>query len=153
VTEPQEPPPPGSPPPYSAAGSPGHGPPPGYPPVPPQGYPPYGYPGYGAPGYGPPGYGPPGYGPSGYGPPPGHLGWAITALVFFWPLAIAAFINYARVDRDYYRGDLAGAQRASGMVRKLGIIALVLGPCLVILYITVVLIALSNSGCGIDASC
>jgi hypothetical protein len=144
VTEPQEPPPaPAYPPPSSA---PGYGPPPGYPPVPPQGYPPYGYQGYGAPGYGP------GFGP-GYGPPPAHLGWAITAVVFFWPLAIAAFINYARVDRDYYRGDLAGAQRASRLVRRLGIIALIVGPCLLILYAAVVLIVWSNTRCGLSGSC
>jgi hypothetical protein len=102
--------------------------------------------------YSAPGYGPPGYGP-GQGPPPGHLGWAITAVVFFWPLAIAAFISYARIERDFYRGDLVGAQRASRQVRKFGIIALIVGPCLVILYVAVVLIVWSNSPCGLDASC
>ncbi len=102
------------------------------------GYPPYGYQGYGQ---------------AGSEPPPGHLGWAITALVLFWPLAIAAFINYARVERDFYRGDIAGAQRASRQVRKLGIIALILAPCLLILYVAVVLIAWSNTPCGLQASC
>jgi hypothetical protein len=108
--------------------------------APPQqpGYPPYGYQGYGQ---------------AGSEPPPGHLGWAITALVLFWPLAIAAFINYARVERDFYRGDIAGAQRASRQVRKLGIVALILAPCLLILYVAVVLIAWSNTPCGLHGSC
>src|SRR5579875_3711281 len=29
--------------------------------------------------------------------PPSHVGWAITAVVFFWPLAIPAFIYSLRV--------------------------------------------------------
>jgi hypothetical protein len=119
---------------------------------PPYSRPPYGQ--YGPPGYGPPPYGPPPYGPYGpsgqppygspypppYGqptgaPPPAHLGWAITAVIFFWPLAIAAFINYGRIESLWYRGDWAGAQRASASVKRYGVIALCIGIALGVLWI------------------
>jgi hypothetical protein len=91
---------------------------------------PYGYQPYGTP------YPPYGsqYAPSGQ-PPPGHLGWAITAILFFWPLAIAAFINYSRVESRWYRGDPAGAQQASDAVKRYGIIALCVGLAIMVLYI------------------
>jgi hypothetical protein len=98
--------------------------------------PPYGQP-YGQGGYPPP-YGspyPPAYGQPAGTPPPGHLGWAITAVVFFWPLAIAAFINYSRVESLWYRGDWAGSQRASDSVKRFGVIALCIGLAIVVLYI------------------
>jgi hypothetical protein len=102
--------------------------PPGYPPP---AYPPQGY-GQGYPGYGPP----PGYGsPPGYGPPPGHVGWAVVALLFFWPLAIPAFISYSKIDSTFYRGDVAGAQRASQDVKRYGVIALVVGIAFVVVFI------------------
>jgi hypothetical protein len=110
---------------------------PDYPPPPGYGYPPPGY-GYPPPyGYGPPpGYGPPGYGPPpGNGPPPGHLGWAIVAVLLFWPLAIPAFINYGKVESCFYRGDVAGAIRASASVKKFGVIAMCIGIAFVVLWI------------------
>jgi hypothetical protein len=103
------------PPPYAGPG--GHYPPPGgYPP--PQGYGPYGAPG---------GYGPP--------KPSSNLGWAIVAVLFFWPLAIPAFINYARIDDLWWRGDLAGAERASMLTRRFGIIALAVGIAVAVLAV------------------
>jgi hypothetical protein len=120
-------------------------PPPGYQ----QGYPPPGYP---AAGYQPYGYA--GYAGPGYGPPPGHLGWAITAIILFWPLAIPAFINYSRVESCFYRGDLAGAQRASDQVRKFGIIALVVGIAFVVLWLVFAVVVISNVDCsGFDQTC
>jgi hypothetical protein len=105
--------------------------------APPQGSQPYGSQPYGYPPYSPqyPPYGSP-YGPPGQ-PPPGHLGWAITALVFFWPLAIAAFISYSRVESSWYRGDIAGAQQASEAVKRYGVIALCVGVALWVLFFTV----------------
>jgi hypothetical protein len=87
----------------------------------------------------PPGYGypPPGYGsypPYGYGPPPNNLGWAIVALIVFWPLAIPAFISYSKVESSYYRGDIAGALRASQDVKKFGVIALIVGIAVLVFF-------------------
>lgn len=100
-------------------------------------YGPYGqqpYGGYQQPGYPPQGYGPYGGRPMG-SPPPGHLGWAITAVIFFWPLAIAAFINYSRVESAWFRGDVDASMRASAAVKRYGVIALCIGLAIVVLYI------------------
>lgn len=116
--------------------------------------PPYGQPGPG--GYPPP-YGspyPPGYGQPAGTPPPGHLGWAITAIVFFWPLAIAAFINYSRVEPLWYRGDWAGAQRASDAVKRFGVIALCIGLALAVLWIIFAVTVFSvTTSCGPYGTC
>jgi hypothetical protein len=114
---------------------------PGYPPQgyqpgsPQQGYP-WGYPQHGYPqGYPPQGYPAP--------PPSGHLGWAITAIILFWPLAIPAFINYGRVESSWYRGDQAGAYRSSANVKKFGITALVIGITLAVIWIIFAMVLFS----------
>lgn len=110
----------------------------------PPGYPPYGspYPPYGSQ------YGPPGQ------PPPGHLGWAVTAVIFFWPLAIAAFINYARVDSLWYRGDAFGAQRASDAVKRYGVIALCIGLAIIVFYVILfAAVFRAGMGCGPGFNC
>lgn len=111
----------------------------------PYGYQPYGYQPYGTPQaqYGPPGQ-----------PPPGHLGWAITAIIFFWPLAIAAFINYARVESRWYRGDAYGAEQASQAVKRYGVIALCVGLAIMVLYIIMFAAVFSTSStCGAGFNC
>lgn len=134
---------PGYPPPGSPAGSAAGYPPPGspagsaagYPPpgsVPPGYPPPPQYPGY--PGYGYPPGGQPGWN-AGTGQPPSNLGWAIVAVIFFWPLAIAAFINYAKIDSLWYRGDVQGARAASDATKRYGIIALCVGIGLIVLWL------------------
>jgi hypothetical protein len=134
---------PGNPPPYASQpyGTPPQGSQPygsqqyGYPTYPPQ-YPPYGSP-----------YGPPGQ------PPSGHLGWAITAIIFFWPLAIAAFINYSRVEGRWYRGDFAGAQQASDAVKRYGVIALCVGLAIIVLYIILFAVAFSTTSTCTGFNC
>jgi hypothetical protein len=125
---------------------------PGYPQqgYPQQGYPPpgpqQGYPqqAYAQPGYPQHGYPQAGYGVPGYGPPPTHLGWAIASIFFFWPLAIAAFINYGRVESSWLRGDPAGAQLASANVKKYGIIALCVGLGLIVLWFIFAVVFVSS---------
>ncbi|GAF43173.1 hypothetical protein RW1_006_00670 [Rhodococcus wratislaviensis NBRC 100605] len=48
-------------------------------------------------------------------------------MVFFWPLAFAAFGNALKVFPRWYSGDLDGARAASKRARTLGIIALSIG--------------------------
>jgi hypothetical protein len=79
-------------------------------------------------------------------PPPSHLGWAVVAVIFFWPLAIPAFIHYSRVDQCFYRNDLAGSIRASENVKRFGALALVIG-----LGIAVLLFSLSLLGASVHA--
>lgn len=127
---------PGQPPPYS--GGPYAGGPYG---APPQGGPYQPYPGgpYGG-GPTPPPYaggpqaGPPGW-QGGERMPSKHIGWAIVAIFFLWPLAIAAFIYSFKVEPRWRAGDFAGAKRASDTVRTLGIVALVVGAVLTILIL------------------
>jgi hypothetical protein len=119
-------------------------PPPSYPSW---GYPP-GYPGYGAghPGAGP-GYAPYGYRPAGP-PPPSRLGWAIAALLLFWPLAIPAFIYSNRVESAWYQGDVAGARRASDNAKTCGVIAVVVGVVMALLMIVLFAAVLGAGGVG-----
>ena len=75
-------------------------------------------------------------------PPPTNAGWAVAALVAFWPLAFAAFTNAFEVYPRWVRGDYAGAQYASDRVRKLGQLALwLLGGILVLLAIAYIVMA------------
>ncbi|MFC9840367.1 CD225/dispanin family protein [Rhodococcus sp. NPDC127530] len=59
--------------------------------------------------------------------PPSNVGWAVAAVVFFWPLAFAAFSDALKVFPRWCSGDLAGARAASRRARTLGIIALSIG--------------------------
>ncbi|MFC9761857.1 CD225/dispanin family protein [Rhodococcus jostii] len=59
--------------------------------------------------------------------PPSNVGWAVAAVVFFWPLAFAALSNALKVFPRWSTGDLDGARTASRRARTLGIIALSIG--------------------------
>lgn len=82
--------------------------------------------------------------------PPTNAGWAVAALIFFWPLAFSAFTHSSNVFPLWSRGDHAGAQYASDRAKTLGKIAL--GLCLgftvliVIFYVIIIAVAVSNSG-------
>ncbi|MCX5042267.1 CD225/dispanin family protein [Aldersonia sp. NBC_00410] len=58
--------------------------------------------------------------------PPINAGWAAATVVFFWPLAFAAFNHSSRVFPLWSMGDYAGAQRASDQTKSLGKISLIL---------------------------
>jgi hypothetical protein len=92
-------------------------------------------------GYQPYGYG---YGPAGP-PPPNHIGWAIAAIILFWPLAIPAFIYSSRVESAWYRGDLAGARRASANTRTCGIWAIVVGVASFVLFFAISVLLIRNA--------
>jgi hypothetical protein len=84
----------------------------------------------------PPGYGYQPYGYGGYGPPgpppPSHI-------------AIPAFIYSSRVEPAWYRGDVAGAQRASATARTCGVWALVAGVVLFVIWIAVFVALVSSA--------
>ncbi|MCJ0907100.1 CD225/dispanin family protein [Rhodococcus sp. ARC_M6] len=54
-----------------------------------------------------------------------NVGWAVAAVVFFWPLAFSAFTHALSVYPLWASGDHAGAQRAADRTKKLGVISLV----------------------------
>ncbi|NIL74266.1 CD225/dispanin family protein [Rhodococcus sp. B10] len=57
-------------------------------------------------------------------PPPTNAGWAVAAVIFFWPLAFSAFTHSSNVYPRWAMGDFQGAQYASDRAKKLGQIAL-----------------------------
>jgi Interferon-induced transmembrane protein len=68
----------------------------------------------------------------GYGgqvaPPPNYLVWAILSTIFcFLPLGIVSIVFSAQVNSKWATGDVAGAQRASELAKKLTIWTVVVG--------------------------
>ncbi|MGW6694690.1 CD225/dispanin family protein [Rhodococcus sp. NPDC054953] len=82
--------------------------------------------------------------------PPSNVGWAVAALVFFWPLAFSAFTHAAEVYPRWASGDPKAAQDASERARRLGQISLWLfGGLLllfVIVYVIVAAVVISDGG-------
>ena len=80
--------------------------------------------------------------------PSSNMGWAAAALIFFWPLAFAAFGHAGRVSTLWISGDRVGAQHASDQAKKLGKHALIMfavGFVLtIVLYVVVIASAVSS---------
>lgn len=82
-------------------------------------------------------------------PPPTNVGWAVAAVVFFWPLAFSAFTHAMNVFPRWSLGDYAGAQDASDRAKKLGKISMwiaIIGTILVVILYTFIIIVAINSG-------
>ncbi|MFE3289303.1 CD225/dispanin family protein [Rhodococcus sp. NPDC059234] len=69
--------------------------------------------------------------------PPSNAGWAVASLLFFWPLAFAAFTHAFNVYPLWADGDVEGATDASDRVRRLGQISLWLFGGLLLLFVLV----------------
>ena len=81
-------------------------------------------------------------------PPPSNVGWAVAAVIFFWPLAFSAFTHALNVFPRWSLGDYAGAQHASARAKKLGQISLVIFAILMVLMVIfyiIVIVAAVNS--------
>ena len=68
-------------------------------------------------------------------PPPHNAGWAVAALLFFWPLSFSAFTHAFNVYPLFAVGNYAGAQYASDRVRRLGQLSLWIAGGLLLLFI------------------
>lgn len=66
-------------------------------------------------------------------PPKSNIGWAVAAVVFFWPLAFAAFNHASSVYPLWAAGDYAGAQHAADRTKRLGMISLAVWAVLCVL--------------------
>jgi len=75
-------------------------------------------------------------------PPPHHAGWAVAALLFFWPLAFSAFSHVFNVYPLWMAGDFAGAQYASDRVRRLGQLSLWIFGGLLLIFVVLYVISL-----------
>jgi hypothetical protein len=69
------------------------------------------------------------------GPPPHHVGWAVAAVLFFWPLSFSAFTHAFNVYPLWAAGNYAGAQYASDRARRLGQLSLWIAGGLLLLFI------------------
>ena len=84
-------------------------------------------------------------------PPSPNAGWAVAALLFFWPLSFSAFTHAFNVYPLWASGNVAGAQYASDRVRRLGQLSLWIFGGLLLLFLVlytifiVVLIAQGDS--------
>ncbi|GGG15156.1 hypothetical protein GCM10007304_31520 [Rhodococcoides trifolii] len=85
-----------------------------------------------------------------YGPPPlppTNAGWAAAALLFFWPLAFAAFNHSSTVFPRWSMGDYQGAQYASDRTKQLGKYALWIFAAFfvvfILFYIVIIAVAVS----------
>ncbi|MBJ7289588.1 CD225/dispanin family protein [Williamsia sp.] len=76
-------------------------------------------------------------------PPSANGGWAVAAIVFFWPLAFVAVSRAFSVYPLWAQGRYAEAEAASATVKRLGVISLIIIAALIVLYIVVVIIAVA----------
>jgi hypothetical protein len=67
-------------------------------------------------------------------PPSANAGWAVVALLFFWPLSFSAFTHAFNVYPLSAAGNVAGAQYASNRVRRLGQLSLWIFGGLLLLF-------------------
>jgi hypothetical protein len=67
-------------------------------------------------------------------PPSANAGWAVVALLFFWPLSFSAFTHAFNVYPLLAAGNVAGAQYASDRVRRLGQLSLWIFGGLLLLF-------------------
>jgi hypothetical protein len=86
-----------------------------------------------------------------FGPPPHNVGWAVAAVLFFWPLAFSAFNHAFNVYPLWVSGNYAGAQCASDRVRRLGQLSLWIAGALLLVFViiyAIFLIVLFSQGGG-----
>jgi hypothetical protein len=85
-------------------------------------------------------------------PPPHNVGWAVAAVLFFWPLSFSAFTHAFNVYPLWAAGNYAGAQYASDRVRRLGQLSLwIAGGLLLlgaILYAIFIIVLVSQGDWG-----
>lgn len=85
--------------------------------------------------------------------PPHNVGWAVAAVLFFWPLSFSAFNHAFNVYPLWAAGNFAGAQYASERVRRLGQLSLWIAGGLLLLFVIfygVFMMVLISHGGGWD---
>lgn len=84
-------------------------------------------------------------------PPSANAGWAVAALLFFWPLSFSAFTHAFNVYPLWASGNVAGAHYASDRVRRLGQLSLWIFGGLLLLFAVlyaIFLVVLISQGDG-----
>ncbi|NLU83799.1 CD225/dispanin family protein [Rhodococcus sp. HNM0569] len=82
--------------------------------------------------------------------PPSNAGWAVAAVLFFWPVAFSAFNHVHQVYPRWAMGDYQGAQYASDRAKYLGKLSLWifigLWVLLIVFYVVVIAAIVSSTG-------
>ncbi|NLG54304.1 MAG: CD225/dispanin family protein [Rhodococcus sp.] len=88
--------------------------------------------------------------------PPRNAGWAVATIIFFWPIAFAAWNHVHDVYPKWAAGDYQGAQYASDRAKSLGKIAMwifIIGwGLLFVLWIFIIIAAVSAAGSASSSS-
>lgn len=77
--------------------------------------------------------------------PPSNAGWAVVAVIFFWPLAISAFNHALKVHPLWLIGDIQGAEYSSKRAGFFGKLSLGIFFGFFLLYILFIALIVANS--------
>jgi len=82
--------------------------------------------------------------------PSSNIGWAIGALLLFWPLCIPAFISSSKVSTLWFSGQFSQGLQASQDAKKWGRLGVIIGAGLtvlfVIIYVIIIIAAIHATG-------
>ncbi|OZE29091.1 hypothetical protein CH278_19705 [Rhodococcus sp. 05-2254-5] len=76
--------------------------------------------------------------------PASNAGWAVVAVIFFWPLAIPAFNHALKVHPLWSMGDVQGAQYSSQRAAFFGKLSLIIFGVFIVLYLAFIGLVVSN---------
>ncbi|MET4049769.1 MULTISPECIES: CD225/dispanin family protein [unclassified Rhodococcus (in: high G+C Gram-positive bacteria)] len=77
--------------------------------------------------------------------PPSNAGWAVVAVIFFWPLAISAFNHALKVHPLWLIGDIQGAEYSSKRAGFFGKLSLGIFFGFFLLYILFIALIVATS--------
>jgi hypothetical protein len=80
--------------------------------------------------------------------PPSNVGWAVAAIICFWPLSFVAMTRALDVYPLWAQGRHAEAQAASATAKKLGQISLWIVLGLIVLYIAFLVVMVGVAATG-----
>ena len=77
--------------------------------------------------------------------PSSNAGWAVVAIIFFWPVAIPAFNHALKVHPLWMMGDVQGAQYSSNRAAFFGKLSLGIFFVLIVLYFAFIALVVASS--------
>lgn len=99
--------------------------------------------------YGQGSYGQGSYGKSAAPSPPSNVGWAVAAIIFFWPLAFVGMTRALEVYPLWAAGRYSEAEAASATAKRMGVISLVIWAVLIALYIVFIIAMVGIAAAGL----
>ncbi|MGF0313095.1 CD225/dispanin family protein [Rhodococcus sp. IEGM1428] len=76
--------------------------------------------------------------------PSSNAGWAVVAVIFFWPLAIPAFNHALKVHPLWMMGDVQGAEYSSNRAGFFGKLSLIIFGAFIVLYLAFIGLVVST---------